>query len=349
MEDIKSIFLLLASSQGLLLSLSLFFSSKRDRPNPYLGVIIAVISIELLNSWAAGNNYHSSENPIPFWLLGSYLLLPASVWLLFKFSTSHTYSKKAILLFYIPALIEIVAEIFAFIRFKITGQSVELQKHTFWFLFTEILPVIWMASILIQFGRVLYQSSVNGNKIPAKLKAQFSVLSALTVLWFLQSILQLRVFNYIEIFLVFVLFLLAYLGYFMPSLFEKYKVGSSKNIDNIFSKEQIEMAISKLNKMLDEEKVYLQPKLSLEQLGNELKLQPRYISSIIQSHYQQSFTHLINNYRVKEVLRKINDPQEKNKTLLALALESGFNSKSSFNQIFKEYTGKTPSSFLKES
>jgi AraC-like DNA-binding protein len=45
-------------------------------------------------------------------------------------------------------------------------------------------------------------------------------------------------------------------------------------------------------------------------------------------------------------MRKMEDPAEQHKTLLALALESGFNSKSSFNQVFKSLTGQSPSEYL---
>jgi AraC-like DNA-binding protein len=49
---------------------------------------------------------------------------------------------------------------------------------------------------------------------------------------------------------------------------------------------------------------------------------------------------------VKEVIERMANPSEKHKSLLGIALDAGFNSKSSFNQVFKQHTGKTPSEYL---
>jgi AraC-like DNA-binding protein len=61
----------------------------------------------------------------------------------------------------------------------------------------------------------------------------------------------------------------------------------------------------------------------------------------------KNFYNLVNDYRVEEVKRRLEDPQYKHLTILAIAYDSGFNAKSSFNTIFKEKTGSTPSEYLK--
>jgi AraC-like DNA-binding protein len=96
-----------------------------------------------------------------------------------------------------------------------------------------------------------------------------------------------------------------------------------------------------------EQKLHRQPKLSLEELAGQLKLPERYVSHLINVYHHGNFHNYVNGWRVKEVIEKINDPAEQHKTLLALALEAGFNSKSSFNQIFKSHTGRTPSEVLR--
>lgn len=350
MENLKHVLLLIVSCQGFLLSFSLLFSSKRDRSNPYLGVILFVISIEMLNAWAVDISYHSSANPIPFWILGSYLLLPASVWLILQTYSSSLPSKKIVFLVYLPGIIEIIVEAVSYITYKLSGKSFKLQQFTAWFIFTELIPILGMVIVLLFFGRSLSQAIVHRhqNKYPVKLIIQLSILSALTVLWFLQSVIQINLYSYIESFLIASMFLAAYLGYFRPGVFERQRDNASKNLLATLTEEQIHDVVNLLTKKLTEDKIFLQPKLTLEQLSHDLKLQPRHASAVIQHYYKQSFTQLMNSYRVKEVLQKINEPAEKNKTLLAIALECGFSSKSSFNQIFKEHTGKTPSSYLKK-
>jgi len=62
----------------------------------------------------------------------------------------------------------------------------------------------------------------------------------------------------------------------------------------------------------------------------------------------KNFYTLVNDYRIDEVKRRLVDPQYKNLTILAIAYDSGFNAKSSFNTIFKEKTGVTPSEYLRQ-
>jgi AraC-like DNA-binding protein len=350
MENLKHVFLLVAACQAFLLSLSLFFSSRRDRSNPFLGVILFVIAVELLNAWAVDIHYHSSANPIPFWILCSYLLLPPSVWFMQQTYSSSQLSKKWIVILYLPGIVEIVVESASYVTYKLTGKSFQLGQFTAWFIFTELIPILWMVVSLLMFWWRVYQSfkGKQQSKYPTKLVVQLSIISALTVLWFLQSAIQIDLYSYIELFLITSISLVAYLGYFKPDLFERSKENVSKNLLATLPEEQLQDMINRLHQKLRGEKIFLQPRLTLEQLSYELKLQPRHTSAVIQHHFKQSFTQLINTYRVKEVLQRINDPAEKNKTLLAIALECGFNSKSSFNQIFKEHTGKTPSSYLKK-
>ncbi|MCE7064554.1 AraC family transcriptional regulator [Dyadobacter sp. CY326] len=70
------------------------------------------------------------------------------------------------------------------------------------------------------------------------------------------------------------------------------------------------------------------------------------ISYLINTHCASNVNGFINSFRVEAVIRKLGDPKEQHKTVLALALESGFNSKSTFNQVFRQHTGKSPSQYL---
>jgi len=69
------------------------------------------------------------------------------------------------------------------------------------------------------------------------------------------------------------------------------------------------------------------------------------LSRVINEHFGRNFFDFINGYRVAEVKRKILDPAYAHFSLLGIAFESGFNSKSAFNRVFKKITGQTPSQF----
>ena len=73
---------------------------------------------------------------------------------------------------------------------------------------------------------------------------------------------------------------------------------------------------------------------------------PNHLSQIINQYEEKNFYDFVNSYRVEEFITLAKKDIDKNFNLLGLAYESGFNSKSSFNQVFKKITGKTPSEFL---
>ncbi|MEP6614641.1 MAG: ABC transporter permease, partial [Mucilaginibacter sp.] len=87
---------------------------------------------------------------------------------------------------------------------------------------------------------------------------------------------------------------------------------------------------------------YQDPELSLNSLADKLELGPHELSRIINTVLKKSFNDFINEYRVADVVQKMQDPAFDHITLLGIAYESGFNSQSTFNRIFKQMTGKSP-------
>ena len=87
---------------------------------------------------------------------------------------------------------------------------------------------------------------------------------------------------------------------------------------------------------------YQNPELSLSSLAGKLELTTHELSRIINTVLKKSFNDFINEYRVGGVVQKMQDPAYDHITLLGIAYESGFNSKSTFNRIFKQMTGKSP-------
>ena len=96
------------------------------------------------------------------------------------------------------------------------------------------------------------------------------------------------------------------------------------------------------------EKPYLEPKLSLAQLAESLGVLPNHLSQIINQYEEKNFYDFVNTYRVDEFIALAKKDTDKNFNLLGLAFEAGFNSKSSFNQVFKKIKGQTPSQFINQ-
>jgi AraC-like DNA-binding protein len=106
------------------------------------------------------------------------------------------------------------------------------------------------------------------------------------------------------------------------------------------------------NKLVDyvkENKPYLNPELTLDQLASQLSLKPRVLSQVINEELGQNFYDFINRNRIEEATILLNNPKDRKITVLEVLYEVGFNSKSSFNTLFKKYTGLTPSEFKKKS
>ncbi len=97
--------------------------------------------------------------------------------------------------------------------------------------------------------------------------------------------------------------------------------------------------------LFEDQEIYLQPKLCVQDLANELKVTPHILSQTLNLKTGQTFYDFVNGYRVEHLKELLKDPANAQYTILALGLESGFNSKASLNRIFKNHTGKTPSAF----
>ncbi len=95
-------------------------------------------------------------------------------------------------------------------------------------------------------------------------------------------------------------------------------------------------------------KPYLDRELTIYNLSDQLRISRHTLSEVINEHMGMNFYNLVNEYRVKEVKQRMKNEDYRQLTILAIAYDSGFNSKSSFNTIFKEKTGQTPSQYLAE-
>ena len=100
-------------------------------------------------------------------------------------------------------------------------------------------------------------------------------------------------------------------------------------------------------KFIEDEKPYLDNELTIYSLAAQLNLPPYILSQLINQHSGKNFFDFINQYRVEQVKEKIRDQSHYRQTLLAIALDCGFNSKSSFNRVFKKITDQTPREFVK--
>jgi len=108
-----------------------------------------------------------------------------------------------------------------------------------------------------------------------------------------------------------------------------------------------QISIDRLRAFMEDKKPYLSPDLSLSTLSQEIGLSRNQLSQLINEGIGENFYDFVNKYRVEEVKRLMMDPGKRNYNLLGIALEAGFKSKSTFNLIFKRFTGLTPTEYKK--
>lgn len=105
----------------------------------------------------------------------------------------------------------------------------------------------------------------------------------------------------------------------------------------------------KIDSVMKEQRLYSEPALSLSELAKAIDEYPSHVSQTMNRVKGLGFHQLVNDYRIREFKSRIDEVLDNRETILSLAFECGFNSKSSFNAIFKKSEGMTPSQFLAQS
>lgn len=98
----------------------------------------------------------------------------------------------------------------------------------------------------------------------------------------------------------------------------------------------------KVETLMWQEKIYLDPELTLSEMAQRLGLNASLLSAVINNAFGKNFNDFVNEYRVAEVKKMLKNPGSSHLSLLGIGLECGFNSKSTFNRAFKKATGVSP-------
>ncbi len=107
--------------------------------------------------------------------------------------------------------------------------------------------------------------------------------------------------------------------------------------DNVYFKE--------LNFLMKEAKIYREPYLGLDSMAQKLNISSNYLSQLVNKLGGCNFTDYVSSFRIEDAKSKLRDPRFVNYTVIDIALESGFNSKSTFYSTFKKMTGISPNSY----
>jgi len=132
-----------------------------------------------------------------------------------------------------------------------------------------------------------------------------------------------------------------FLQVFLSNEDAKYETSKVSNSD-------LQKHLDEIILFMESERPYLDTDFSLQKLSNHLN-KPKYlISQILNVELGKSFYEFINEYRYNEVKDRLKNPKYSNLTILAVAFDSGFNNKNTFNKVFKKQAGITPSQFIQK-
>jgi AraC-like DNA-binding protein len=115
--------------------------------------------------------------------------------------------------------------------------------------------------------------------------------------------------------------------------------------DPLSQNENLQPLMEKVDDYVKKNKPYINPKLTLNELAEGLKMNAYVLSKVINEGFDKNFFDFINSYRIEEFKQLLQSPKYQNYTLLSVAFEVGFNSKTAFNRSFKKLTNDTPSEY----
>lgn len=130
-------------------------------------------------------------------------------------------------------------------------------------------------------------------------------------------------------------------------------IGIEKNsekvlLKNEIDKEEIDRLKLAIEQIMNLEKIFKKQDLTLNDLAQRLDINAKKASQVINQGFDMNFNDMVNHYRTQEVMKILNSDKPNLFTLLAIALDCGFNSKSTFNRAFKKHTSVTPKEYLEK-
>lgn len=112
-----------------------------------------------------------------------------------------------------------------------------------------------------------------------------------------------------------------------------------------YSQHQVEQLLQ----YMEEHKPHLETSLTIDELARKTRIPAKELSAITNRHLNKNFFEFVNSYRIEEAKQRLQDPSRQHQSILTIMFDAGFNSKATFNTLFKKATGQTPTAFRKQS
>ena len=364
MQTLTTILIYAGIVQGFYIAFLLNHNNLRNVANHYLAILLVVMSISIAHAIFVVPEIYKTLN-YPFRIREPFLMLVIPlIWLYvkklerssFRFSAQTTFH-------FLPFVVFMSVNIPAFLHGSASVPAQFLSEYSGLFN-----GAIWTA-ILVQYAFYLFRivRLTRSYKMQAEQELSniehvdlswlntflyvFVVVLALLAIMFVSDVHHLETAwmdQSVSLVLSLTIFVLGYKGLFQQSIFS-----NTSSIEVIvpaepeFTKQKPIDGAQKehLLTFMDLRKPYLDSELTLTSLAKQVNMNRNQLSEVINNSMGCNFYDFVNKYRVEEVKQLLTLPSNKDFTLLAIAFDAGFPSKSTFNSIFKKFTGLTPSEY----
>lgn len=369
--------ILLGVLEGLIISLLVLLKRRKAVSDYWLAGFFLLYTVNTLFSYLEiYNRTHGFPYPAFIFVSSPLLLLHGpAIWMYVKSLTDQHFTFKPVyLLHLLPFLLCVFDFTLRFYTQPVAERIEILQTESFKHFFDYPIMIVGMAlSSLVYFSwAVLLVRRYN-----RKIKGYFSETNNYDLAW-LRVVMYASVVVYTIIYVAFVADLIFPIASFQWMHKVSFVLGAVYLIvlgffghkqGNLFSDRPIAIDLPEPEPMLDEtysldkrendfihllldhmneKKPYLNAEITLSTLSAELEVASDYLSKIINGRLGKNFYDFINYYRIEEFKTRCALPENKNFTLIAIAFECGFNSKATFNRVFKNATGQTPGDYARK-
>ncbi|MCI3938942.1 AraC family transcriptional regulator [Chryseobacterium aahli] len=246
--------------------------------------------------------------------------------------------------------------------FIVNRQNMVELQFTHWLFHLQVVVYFTAVFLLLRKAKKLYLENNSGESL-SSYHWLFQFTSVLTVFYLvviLKNIFKFSDYPYVSDWikigiLVSQLFIICWYLYKAlnnPRLFRNIDSKLKLVSDLILEEKKIEPEtlnedLLKLKKYMIDEKPFLNPALTIQDISKEMNVPVRELSVLINHQLGQHFYDFVNTYRIENAMEILKDPSKSKVTILEILYEVGFNSKSSFNTAFKKHTGNTPTEYRK--
>ena len=367
--------LIIGAFQALFMAVLIYSKRNKTAPDYFLATLFLVITLTQFNGYMEVYN-RLNDYPYPGFINTSTPLIflhGPLMWFYVRSLTKQSFRFRPVYLLHFLPFALVLGRFAATIYFlpadeKIMHESEELFKDDLFFPLVMIGIILFTQGYYILIWRMLKRYDKGIRNYFSKLEdidlrwLRFLVMGAImfyasiSVLYFIDYFIDLMSYVHLQItgfsFATVYVLVLGFYGYRQGNLFvsQRLEIDLEKASDIPYQEGEIETAderfLRSLLSHMKENEPYLDPELTLGKLSDELRVGPDYLSGILNGRLGKNFFDFVNHYRIEAFKQQVKLAENRKLKLISIAYDCGFNSKPTFNRVFKRATGMTPSEYL---